>query len=449
MKLDRSLIKVIASLYILTGLLFQIKAQPYMVDKIVGVVGKNQILYSEVEDQYLQLMAQKIQPPPTKCSVFEDLLAQKLLVNQAEVDSLVVEPGQVEMELDDRIGYFISQIGTEEKLIEYFGKSILEIKEDMRDAIQEQMLMRMMRNEITSGITVTPAEVKDYYKSLPEDSIPFIDSEVEVSQIVIYPSTSDEAVFEVKERLLNLRERIVKGENFATLAVLYSEGPSASRGGDIGWASKSDLDPAYSKAAFALKEGQVSKIVESSFGYHIIQLMERTEDRIHTRHILMKPKISVEEKEKALNMIDSIVTLVRIDTFTFEKAAMYFSQDENTRMNGGVRLNPYTGNRRFLLDQFDTKEHYIIRNLKVGEISEPFESTDEKGKLIYKVVRLNSKSEPHKANIKQDYELLKNLTTEAKQSEIIDDWVQDKISSTYIRINEPYNTCSFRLKGWL
>lgn len=427
----------------------QISSQPYMVDKIVGVVGKNPVLYSEVEDQYLQLLAQKIQPAPTKCSVFEDLLSQKLLVNQADVDSLVVDEGQVEMELEDRIQYFINQIGTEEKLIEYFGKSILEIKEDMRDAVRDQMQMQKMRNEITSGIKVTPAEVKSFYKDLPEDSIPFIDSEVEVSQIVIYPRTSDQAVFEVKERLLELRERIVQGENFATLAVLYSEGPSASRGGDIGWASRSDLDPAYTKAAFALKKGQVSKIVESSFGYHIIQLIDRTEDRIHTRHILMKPKISIEEKERAVNLLDSIVQLIRIDTFTFEKAAIYFSQDEDTRMNGGVRVNPYTGNRRFQLDQFDTKEHYIIRNLKIGEISESFESTDDKGKLVYKVIRLKSKTEPHKANIKDDYELLKNLTMQAKQNEVIDAWVQDKMKSTYIRINEPYKSCAFRLKGWL
>lgn len=444
----RSLIKALGLLFF-TGFTLQISSQPYMVDKIVGVVGKNQILYSEVEDQYLQLLAQKIQPTPTKCSVFEDLLSQKLLVNQAEVDSLVVDEGQVEMELEDRIDYFINQIGTEEKLIEYFGKSILEIKEDMRDAVRDQMQMQMMRNEITSGIKVTPAEVKNLYKNLPEDSIPFIDSEVEVSQIVIYPRTSEQAVFEVKERLLELRERIVQGENFATLAVLYSEGPSASRGGDIGWASRSDLDPAYTKAAFALKKGQVSKIVESSFGYHIIQLIDRTEDRIHTRHILMKPKISVEEKERASNLLDSIVQLIRIDTFTFEKAAIYFSQDEDTRMNGGVRVNPYTGNRRFQLDQFDTKEHYIIRNLKIGEISESFESTDDKGKLIYKVIRLKSKTEPHKANIKEDYELLKNMTMQAKQNEVIDAWVQDKIKSTYIRINEPYKSCTFRLKGWL
>ena len=423
--------------------------QPFLVDNIIGVVGKNHILYSDIEDQYMQLMAQGVKPMPTKCQIFEDMLAQKLLVNQADVDSIVVEEGQVEMELNDRINYFVSQIGTEERLVEYFGKSIVEIKEDMRDAVRDQILMQLMRQEITSAISITPSEVRAYYNHLADDSIPFIDAEVEINQILLYPSTSDEAKFEVREKLLALRERIVNGENFATLAVLYSEDPSsAPRGGDIGWGTRSDLDASYSKAAFALKKGQVSKIVETAFGYHIIQLLDRTEDRIHTRHILMRPRISFEEKEKAVHKMDSILTLVRIDSMTFERAAMQFSQDEDSRANGGLLVNPATGNTRFELDQFDTKEYYIIRDLKVGEISESYESNDDKGNLLYKVVRLKSKSEPHKANLKQDYELLKQLASQKKQNEIVDDWVEDKIKTTYIRISDPYCDCSFRLKGW-
>jgi len=436
------------NLIVLTTLTVSTYCQPYIIDKIAGVVGKNQILYSDVEDQYLQLMAQGVKPMPTKCQLFEDLLAQKLLVNQASVDSLVVEEGQVEMELNDRINYFISQIGTEERLVEYFGKSIIEIKEDMRDAVRDQILMQMMRQEITSGIAITPSEVRAFYHKLPDDSIPFIDAEVEINQILIYPATNDKAKFEVREKLLELRQRIVKGDNFATLAVLYSEGPSASRGGDIGWSTRAELDPAYSKTAFALKEGQVSKIVESSFGYHIIQLIERNEDRVHTRHILMKPKISFEEKEAAVQKMDSIITLVRLDSLTFEQAAMRYSHDEDSRVSGGLLVNPYTGNTRFELDQFETKEHYIIRDLKVGEISDSYESADDKGNLVYKVIRLKSKTEPHKANLKQDYELLKQMTSQQRQNEIVDEWIEEKIETTYIRISEPYCDCSFRLKGW-
>lgn len=423
-------------------------AQPYIVDEIIGVVGKNQILYSDVEDQYKQYEVNGIKSIPSRCEIFEDMLAQKLLVNQAAVDSLVVEEGQVEMELNDRINYFVSQIGSEERLVEYFGKSIVEIKEDMRDAVRDQMLMQMMRREITSNLTVTPSEVRAFYHDLPEDSIPYIDAEVEVNQILIYPSTSDEAKFEVREKLLSIRQRIANGDNFATLAVLYSEGPSAPRGGDIGWSTKADLDPAYAKAAFALKEGQVSKIVESSFGFHIIQLLERNDDRIHTRHILMKPKISFEAKEAAKKRIDSIATLIRLDTITFEHAALLLSQDEDSRANGGLLVNPNTGNTRFRLDEFDTKEYYIVRDMKVGEISDSYETTDDKGNLVYKIIRLKSKTEPHKANLKQDYELLKQMTSQKKQNEMVDEWIEDKMKTTYIRINEPYSNCSFRLKGW-
>lgn len=425
-----------------------LKGQPYIVDNIVGVVGKNQILYSDVEDQYLQMMAQGVKPMPSKCQIFEEILAQKLLVNQASIDSLVLEEGQVEMELNDRINYFVQQIGSEQQLVEHFGKSVIEIKEDMRDLVRDQMLMQMMRREITSGLSVTPAEVRNYFNHMNPDSIPFIDSEVEINQIWIYPASSEQSKFEVRERLLGIRERIVGGDNFSSLAVLYSEGSTATRGGDMGWVAKADLDPAYAKAAFALKAGQVSKIVETPSGFYLIQLIERIDERIHVREILMRPKITFEAKLASQNKLDSIVNLVKSDSMTFEQAAVRFSQDEDTRANGGLMVNPYSGNTRFGLEQLNTKEHYIIRNLNVNDISEIYESVDAKGNLAYKVVRLKSKTEPHRANLKQDYELLKQITTQQKQNEIVDEWLADKIKSTYIRISEPYSDCDFRLKGW-
>ena len=209
----------------------------------------------------------------------------------------------ITQEMNSRVKYFISQFGTEDKMVAYFGKSIIEIKEDMRDAVRDQMLMQRMQSEITSGSQITPSEVRNYYNSLPKDSIPYINAEVEINQILMYPATSQEAVYEVRERLLNIRERILNGENFATLAVLYSEDGSASHGGDLGWASKGDFDPEFTKAALALKNGQVSKIVESSFGYHLIQMIDRTDERFHVRHIIMKPKITFEEKEKSYNFV--------------------------------------------------------------------------------------------------------------------------------------------------
>jgi peptidyl-prolyl cis-trans isomerase SurA len=425
-----------------------INSQPFEIDGVVGVVGKNQILYSDIEDQFRQMEAQGIKPLPSKCDLFEELLTQKLLVNQAEIDSIKIGDGEVELELQQRITYFINQIGSEDKLVAYFGKSILEIKEDMREAVRDQILMQRMRAEITSDANITPGEVKDFFNSLSRDSVPNIDAEVEINQILIYPASSQQAIYDVKEKLLGIRERIVNGENFATLAVLYSEGPSAPKGGDIGWASKSDLDPAYAKAAFGLKVGQVSKIVESAFGYHIIQLLERTEDRIHTRHILMKPKLSITEKENAKARLDSIIQLVRIDTLTFDKAALIFSMDDDTRMSGGSKVNPSSGNTKFKLSDFDTKEYYIIDDLKVGEISEPFESTDDKGKVVFKSIWLRSKNEPHKANLKQDYDLIKQAALQKKEAKIVDDWVAEKIKNTYVEINDPFKGCSFRIKEW-
>lgn len=439
----------IYSILILILIPFPIIGQPVVVDKIVGIVGKNHIMYSEVEEQYMQIKAQGRKQELSKCEVFEDLLSQKLLTNQAGIDSLEIDPVTVEMELNDRIKYFKAQIGSEEKLIEYFGKSILEIKEDMRNAVRDQMLMQMMQREIISSISITPEEVRTYYSKLDNDSIPFIDARVELNQIILYPKYGDKAEFEVKEKLLGLRERIVNGENFATLAVLYSEDPSSSRGGDIGWANRANLDPEYAKVAMSLKKNQVSKIVESSFGFHLIQLIDREGNRLHTRHILMNPEIPFEEKEKTKARMDSIIQLIRIDTLTFEKAANYLSEDKNTRMNGGLRVNPATGNTFFELDQFETAEYYIIRNLNIGEISDTYVSTDDKGKLVYKIVRLKTKTEPHRANPKDDFELLKQMTIQHKQGIVVDKWVEEKIKSTYIRINDPFKGCNFRIEGWL
>ncbi len=421
-------------------------SQPYVADKIVGVVGQSAILYSDIEEQYLQAKAQRISQD--RCEIFEDLLAQKLLVTQAGKDSIEVTAAEVEMELENRINYFINQIGTEEKLTEYFGKSLLEIKDDMRDAVRDQLLMQRMQANIVKEVTITPTEVKDYYNSLPKDSLPYIDSEIQIAQIMVYPKSDENAVFEVKDKLLELRERVLNGESFSTLAVLYSEGPSASRGGDIGWASRSDLDPAYTKAALALKNGQVSKIVETSFGYHIIQLIDKNGDRLHTKHILMKPQISADAKIKATRFLDSLAGAIRKDSITFKKAAFFFSADKDTRMNSGIRVNPQTQTTKFKVNEFSTSEYYIIRNLHEGEISKAFESTDDKGKTVYKIIQLKSRSEPHVANLKEDFNLLQQMATQNKQSKFIDKWVSEKAKTTYIRLEEPYNNCSFNLDVW-
>lgn len=425
-------------------------SQVKVIDQVMAVVGDKKILYSDIEKQYLQLLAQgEKATSETRCQIFEQLLIQKLLVNQAEIDSIEITEAQVSSELDARMRYFVNIMGSEEKLENYFKKSIIEIKADLRDEIREQMLTNKMKNQITGDISVTPSEVKGFYRSLEPSEIPYVESEVEYNQILVYPKYAENAVFEVREKLLNLRQRILDGENFATLAVLYSEDPgSAAKGGDIGWFAKAELDPEYAKVAFGLKKGAVSKIVESSFGFHIIQCLDRTEDRVHTRHILLKPKVTYEVKIAALSRLDSIRSIIKSDSVTFERAAMMFSEDKDTRLNGGQVVNP-SGGLRWQLDDLPAQDYAVIKNMTPGEISEPYESTDNKGKTVYKVIILKKRTEPHKANPEDDFHLLKEMAAQKKQTEIVNKWIEDKIKTTYIRIDPKYRSCKYSVQGWL
>jgi len=445
-----NIIKILTSFFIFlvfTG--FQIFGQEAkMIDQVAGIVGDYTILQSDIENTNLQYRANGIFLPDMKCAIFQELLEQKLMLNQAKIDSIEISESTVEGQLDARMQYFISQIGSQEELEDYFNKSILEIKEDLRDDIHDQIVTQRMHGEITSDVKITPSEVRKFYKEVPSDSLPNIDAQVELQQIVVYPPLGEEAIFDVKERLLELRKRIMNGESFETLAILYSEGPSASNGGEIGFLGKGELDPEYAKAAFSLKEGGVSKIIKSEFGYHIIQLIERRGDRVNTRHILMKPRISLEARKKALSRLDSIAELIRTDSMSFDNAARYFSQDKKTAVNKGVLVNPYTNSSMFELEQLDRKDYTEVRELKVGEMSEPYESTDENGLTLYKIIRLISKTDPHKANLKQDYLLIQNMALEKKKKEVIEGWIKEKTLETYIRIDESYMECDFIKNGW-
>jgi len=420
-----------------------------IVDQVVSIVGDKIILQSDIETQFLELRAQGASTSgDMKCEILEEFLVQKLLLNQAEIDSILVSEAEVELQLNQRLDYFIGQIGSQKALEEYFGKSILEIKEDFRDVIREQIITQKMQGEIVGNLAATPAEVRKFYNRIPEDSLPRVNSQVEISQIVIYPPLADEAVFSVKERLLDLRKRIIAGEDFTTLAVLYSEDPGSSpRGGEIGFLGKGELDPAYAKTAFSLKEGTVSTIVESEFGYHIIQLIERQGDKVNTRHILLKPKVTAEASRKTLSKLDSITQLIRTDTLTFKEAARYYSQDEKSRVNGGIRVNPANQTTQFEMDEFQPAEFRVIRQLKVGEISEPIETVDEKGKKVYKVVKLTSQTKPHVANLEEDFNMLKEMTLMQKQQQIVENWVQEKKQNTYIRIDKSFSNCEFK-RNW-
>ena len=431
--------------YMLLGGLLSLNtlAQPLVIDRVIGVIGDFNILQSDIEQEYLQMKAtgQRLDPS-IRCDIYNMFIERKLLMNQAKIDSVEVGPDMVELSMQQRLDYFISQFGSEEEMEDYFSKSIFDIKDDLREAIQEQMITDQVRRSIIEDVTTTPSDVKNFYRSMNPDSIPYINTKVELEQIVTYPNYSEEAVYEVKERLLELRKRVQEGEDFGTLAVLYSEAPEAARRGEIGFMMRSQLDKAYADAAWALKPGQVSKIVESSFGYHIIQMIERRGDRINTRHILMNPKADANAMQKALGKLDSLRTVIEADSLTFEWAAKYYSEDERTSVNGGLLVNPQTNASSFELDQLPTRDYYIIRNMEVGDLSEPFESTDHNNKVCYKMLYLKSRTEPHRANLKQDYMLLQNMALAEKNNEVMNAWYEEKKQSTYISIDPAFRDCA-------
>lgn len=432
-------------IYILLGaaMTMNVAAQSMVVDRVVGVVGDFHILQSDIEQQYLQMkMSGMYMEAEARCNIFNYFVEQKLLMAQAKIDSIEIGPAMVEMSMEARLDYFISQFGDEAEMESYFNKSIYDIKDDLREAIEEQMLTEQVRSTVVEDVSTTPSDVKRFFRSMDPDSIPYINTQVELAQIVAYPNYSDEAIYLVKERLLELRGRVQEGEDFGTLAILYSEAPEAARRGELGFMGRNELDKAYADAAWALKAGQVSKIVESSFGFHIIQMVERRGDRANTRHILMNPKADANAKQKAISKLDSLKTVIETDSSSFDFVAKWNSEDPNTSVNGGLIVNPRTQASTFELDQLDTKDYYHIRNMEVGDVSETFESTDRNHKVCYKLLYLKSRTEPHRANLKQDYLLLQNLALQMKNSEVMDEWYEDKKRTTYIKVGDSFKNCS-------
>ena len=426
-------------------------AQPKnVVDKIVAVVGSNLILKSDIENEYQQFIAQGYAAgDETRCNVVEELLFQKLLINQAVLDSIEITEAQVEGELEQRIQYFIKQIGSEQKLEEYYGKNISRIKDDFRGDIRKLLLAKSMQARITNDLKVTPADVRSYFNSIPVDSLPLLNSEVEVGQITRKPPINDAEKARVKEKLNELRERIVKGEDFSTLAVLYSEDPGSARlGGELGLLNRNELVPEFAAEAFTLKGKEVSKIVESPFGFHIIQLIDRKGELINVRHILLVPKTSATDLYKAQLFCDSVNQLLKKDSLNFADAAFKFRDDAESKNNGGIIPNPQTGSSKFETSELDQTIFFTIDKLKVGEISEPVLMTTSDGKKAYRLLYLKSRSEPHRANLKDDYQRVQNIALSLKQTKVIDAWIKNKLKTTFVKLDEEYKSCLFKHE-WL
>ncbi len=422
-----------------------------IVDKIVARVGNRIILESDIEAQYSQMIAHGQSPLNLKCKILEDLLFQKLLLNQADIDSIYASDDEVDQELNARLKIFIDQMGGVEKMENYFHKSIYEIKRDLKKVLADEIRAQKMEQKLTKDIKVTPSEVREYYEHLPKDSLPIVSAKVEVEQIVIKPKISKKQEQQIINRLRKMRQQILSGQmKFQTLAILYSEDPgSAAKGGDLGFRTRSELIPQFAAVAFSLKPGQVSDVVKTKYGYHIIQLVSRKGERVDVRHILLVPHPTPEEIHAAKLRADSIYNLIVHDSLTFEQAAMKFSDDPDTKNSGGLLFNQATGSSQFTLDQLPPAIRFDIKDMKAGQISKPIQTIDNTGQLVYKIYKIKSKTEAHVANLDQDYELIMNMALQHKKQQFLDHWAAQQIAKTYIHIDPMYTHCNFRVKAWL
>lgn len=448
------IMKSFAATFLLALLpVFAAKAQDNVIDEVIWVVGDEAILKSEVEEERMNALYEGIQiDGDPYCVIPERLAIKKLFLHQAELDSIEVTETEVIQMVDARINWMIQQLGSQEQMERYFNKTLTQIKEKLKQNIREGRIAQLVQENIVGDIKVTPAEVRNYFKDLPPDSIPFIPTQVEVQILTSEPAVPQEEIDDVKARLRDFTERIVSGESqFSTLALLYSEDPgSRTRGGELGFMGKGQLLPEFANVAFNLQDpNKVSKIVETEYGFHIIQLIEKRGDRVNVRHILLKPHIPQEALDNAVAHLDSIADKIRNNEYTFEQAAMYISDDKDTRNNHGIMANPNTNTSKFELQELPQEIAKVVDGMKVGEISDPFMMINENGKEICAIVKLKSKTEGHKATISEDYQRLKDLVTQKLGNERLHEWVTEKLKTTYVRIDDNWKNCDFEYKGWI
>lgn len=469
--------RILVILVSLVSLVSQGKAQTdsigTIVDEVIWVVGDEAILKSDVEAMRIQGQQEGMHwNGDPDCAIPEQIAVQKLFLNQAIIDSVEVTEAEISQGVEQYLENMISMIGSREKLEEYHKKNISQIRADLRESYRERQMVQGMQQKLVKDLTVTPAEVRRYFKDIPQDSIPFVPTEVEVQIITQQPRIDQEEINRVKEELRDYTNRINKGDaSFQTLARLYSEDPgTARRGGELDYTGRGMLDPAFANVAFGLTDPKkVSKIVESEFGFHIIQLIDKRGDKIKVRHILRKPVVSDDAVEKALSRLDTIATSIRqgevpemlkafvnpekpIEKFSFEDAVSVFSDDKDTRNNNGLMFNvTQEGQRtsRFKLADLPAEVAKTVDTLQVGAVSQPFQMINERGKTVCAIVKLKNRTEGHKATITEDFQVLKNVVLAKRREEVIHDWVVKRIKSTYVRINDRYRNCNFEYEGWI
>lgn len=443
----------LAAAVALSGLtVLSAQAQKYrgVVDKSVAIVGNEMISLSDIEAQVQAMRAQGM--PADRCQILENMMQSKLFVAQARIDSLTVNQDQANSQLEQYVAEMLTRAGGEDELVKYLGKPLYKLRQEWRTQIEEQTLAQQEQQEIAGKIPeLTPYDVKQFLDTADVASLPVVPIKYQMSQICVYPDR-EAAALAVKERLLAIRERIIGGERFATLARLYSEDPgSARKGGELGMASKSIFWPAFSDAAMALKPGTISQIVETPDGFHIIEVLEKKGDMFNARHILIKPSYTMADQEKAFHRLDSLRTAIIDSTITFEAAARFFSEDPATRTNGGQMADPNTGSAYFEIDQLKPQDYAAVQNLQPGEISEPIASLDNEGRdgnLVYKIVRLDKIVPAHTATFESDYTELLGLVRNQKTVEAIGKFLDDKIDTSYIIIDPLFGDCEFSRQGW-
>lgn len=413
-----------------------------IIDQVAGVVGDKILLKSEIEVQLKQIVSQGVdENQELRCRVVDQMLTNKLLLNQAILDSLEITDAQVNNELDRRIGYMVNQIGSESKLEEYYEKSIPEIRDEFKPLIKEQLLMQRMQSEVTKSVAISPADVKDFYNSIHPDSLPFINAEMEYAQIVINVPVSASEKTRVREQLDGYRKRIISGEDFSTLAILYSQDGSARNGGELGFVGRGDLVPEFESVAFRLRKGDVSEVVETKFGFHIIQLIERRGEQINVRHILIKPTFGQKEINETFAKADSIYKQIKSDSLLFSEAAQKFSNDNDSRFNGGNVVNPKNGITRFEADEVDPTVFFQLDKMTVGEISPPIQSLSTEGNTAFRILQLKTRAKPHSANLTDDYQRIQEATLAEKENKALIEWIKKKKKTTYVQVADDYKSC--------
>lgn len=448
--------RIFPFLVLFLGILLSVSAQKTTADKVVAVVGDNIVLQSEVEVQYNQQLSQLqgVAPEPDlRCKIFDGLLLDKMFLAQANLDSLVSTPDEVDAELERRVRYFISLFGSKEKLEEYYGKSINELKDEFTDDIKNQLLSDKMKAKVFSGLKVTPQEVKEFYNKIPKDSVPYFNSELELAQIIMLPKVSDEQKEIAMKKIKKIQKEIKEGGDFSLQAILYSEDPgSASDGGNLGIIDRGELVPDFEAAAYKLNEKQMSDIVETPFGYHLIMLDEKRGNKLKLRHILIKPKTNGADMARIHEKMDTLQSQLVKGDISLREAVKEFSDDEASKSMGGTMLNPKTGTPYFEKSEVDGTLIFTLDRMKVGEYSEvlPYTTMDKTGeqKQGYRIIYLKSESKPHKASLEEDYSKIQSAAKQKKQQDELAKWIALNKDHVYIRIDDEYKNCKL-LQKWM